>query len=402
MRFIKGLANACRTLRCGTAFWVLLVILAMLQMPSVAFSQTKSSASAPPVYRPVRVAYLEGGPFADYQKIFQGIVQQLAADGLIENGSVTIDPDTEQVQPAWNWLSENAGGKRLVFLSDGFYSAQWDQDKRREALKTLSRRIREKGDIDLILAMGTWAGEDLSNAGLPVPVVVASVTNAYESGIVSGIRRSGELLLVASIEPERYPRQIRLFHNIFGFKKLGIAYEDTASGRSSISLLSIESTAEELGVELVRCTDVFDVSEVSTAAERLERCHKELVRKGAEAVYLTLNRGLVPHHMPQVLEPLLAAKLPTFSQTGQIDVANGALLSISNANYSDEGAFSARQIKAIVEGAMPGNLDQRYEDSASLALNLDTARRIGWAPALEILVSVDEFFRNGQSVSVSH
>lgn len=376
-----------------------LLVLAVVLLPSVSAAEL-SEAKLPSNDRPVRIAYLEGGAFVDYQKIFQGIAQQMEKDGLIDNGAVEIPSESEDVYPMWQWLAQNADGQRVTFVSDGFYTAQWDQEKRADMIASLTKRVKEQGDIDLILAMGTWAGQDLSLAHLPVPVVVASVTNAYESGIVSGIRRSGDPLLVSAIEPERYPRQIRLFHSIFNFKKLGIVYEDTLSGRSSISLAAIELTAEALGLELIRCTNTFDVSDASIAADRLRSCHRELVQKGAEAVYVTLNIGLVPQYMSRVLEPLLAAKLPTFSQTGQVDVANGVLLSISNANYSDEGAFSAQQIKAILEGTMPGDIDQRFEDSVSLALNLDTARKIGWAPPLEILVSIDEFYKNGQSLVV--
>src|SRR5699024_6759606 len=112
------------------------------------------------------------------------------------------------------------------FADDGFYSANWDSEQREEVTGELLRRIQEKGDIDMILAFGTWAGQDFASAELNIPVVVTSVTNAVESGIIPSVEDSGKDNLVASIEPERYKQQVILFHNIFNFKKLGIAYED--------------------------------------------------------------------------------------------------------------------------------------------------------------------------------
>ena len=132
--------------------------------------------------------------------------------------------------------------------------------------------------------------------------------------------------------------------------------------------------------------------DVNVAAARLKACHRQLVERGAQAVYLTANVGLTADTAADVLEPLIEAKLPTFSQVGSFDVANGALLSISEVNLADEGAFSAGQLVRILEGRSPEAINQRYEGAVSLAVNLETAKRIGWEPPLEILVAVDEFY----------
>ena len=343
--------------------------------------------------RPWRVAYVEGGPFSDYQRILRGIALGLQRLGFIENGNVTIPEDSEDAAPMWAWLSRHAGGRKLEFADDGFYSANWDSEQREEVTGELLRRIQEKGDIDMILAFGTWAGQDFASAELDIPVVVTSVTNAVESGSIPSVEDSGKDNLVASIEPERYKQQVILFHNIFNFKKLGIAYEDTPSGRSSIALGEIEKAANELNIDLVRCTDIFDITDTKLAASRLKVCHEQLVQQGADAVYLTLNIGLQPDTTADVLSPLAKAFLPTFSQTGQVDVEHGALLSISQVNTEEEGVFTAQQMAAIMEGTSPGDLSQKYEGAVSLALNLRMATLIGWNPPLEILAAVDEFYQ---------
>ena len=70
-----------------------------------------------------RVIYVEGGPFSDYQRIFQGLALGLEERGLIENGHVPLPKDSEEARGMWEWLHQHAGGKRLVFPADGFYSA---------------------------------------------------------------------------------------------------------------------------------------------------------------------------------------------------------------------------------------------------------------------------------------
>jgi len=364
----------------------------LLLFTSANFGFAADSDLEAPQQKTWRVAYVEGGPFSDYQRILQGIALGLQNLGLIENGGIPLPEDSEEAASMWAWLARNAGGDRLEFVPDAFYSADWDSRQREDRARDLQKRVREKGDIDLILAFGTWAGQDFAKADLSIPVVVTSVTNAVESGIITSVEDSGKDNLIASIEPDRYRQQVRLFHHIFQFKKLGIAYENTPSGESSIALGDIERAAQELGIELIRCHDYFDVADAELASARLKVCHEKLVGQGVDAVYLTLNIGLKPGSMSDVLSPLSRNHIPTFSQTGQIDVENGALLSISQANMQEEGVFTARQIAAIVEGGKPRSLNQRFESAVSLALNLRMATLIGWNPPLEILAAVDEFY----------
>lgn len=83
-----------------------------------------------------RVIYVEGGPFSDYQRIFQGLALGLEERGLIRNGHVPLPKDSEEVRGMWEWLHRHAGGNRLVFLADGFYSAEWDSRQRERCART--------------------------------------------------------------------------------------------------------------------------------------------------------------------------------------------------------------------------------------------------------------------------
>lgn len=340
-----------------------------------------------------RVIYVEGGPFSDYQRIFQGLALGLEERGLIDNGHVPLPADSEEALGMWQWLVSHAGGKHIVFLPDGFYSAGWDKQQRERIRQDVLQRIRERKDVDMILAFGTWAGQDFSAQDLPVPVIVSSVTNAVDSGIIPSVSDSGRDNLVAPIEPDRFKRQVLLFHDIFAFKTLGIAYEDTPAGRGSIALNEIEDAAGELGVTLVRCTDTFDIQDTNLASDRLLACHKKLAEQGVEAVYLTYNVGLQADAMRRVLQPLADARIPTFSQLGSPDVVHGALLSVAQSSITEEGRFSAGLVDAILKGARPRDLSPVFESPVSMALNLFMATLIGWNPPLEVLAAVDEFYQ---------
>jgi ABC-type uncharacterized transport system substrate-binding protein len=340
-----------------------------------------------------RLALVCSGPYKDYQLILRGFFLGLRERGLIENGEAPLG-EGESLEGIWEWAGENAGGGRLEFVADAFYSAEWEQDRRAGIMNDLRRRILEKGDIDAILAFGTWAGKDSAAADLPRPVLVSSASNAVEAGIIASAADSGRDNLWAAVEENRYGRQLRIFHDIFSFSRLGLAYDPSPEGRSGISLNEIEREALALGAELVRCEDKMDISDADLAARRLAACYEQLASAEVDAVYITYNNGMAGARTKTVLAPLLRARIPTFSQAGSEEVAHGALLSIAQANMEDEGRFTAQALAGILEGKKPRELSQRYESSNSLAVNLRAAAVIGWNLPMEILAAVDEFYQD--------
>jgi hypothetical protein len=51
----------------------------------------------------------------------------------------------------------------------------------------------------------------------------------------------------------RYVCLVRLFHDIVGFQKIGVAHEDSEEGRIYANLGSLERVAQERGFEIVVC-----------------------------------------------------------------------------------------------------------------------------------------------------
>lgn len=343
--------------------------------------------------RPLRVAYIEGGPYTDYQKILLGFISGLAQLGGIDNGAVPAPEDGESTAGIWQWLCANAGGKFFEFVPDAYYSAGWDDAAFAGQRRALVDRLNNTKDIDLVLSFGTLAGQGLATDEHKTPVAVLSVTDAVAAGIVPSYEDSGRDNVFAMVEPGRYYRQVVLFHDIFHFKRLGIAYEDTPAGRASAALADIERAAADLDFELVTCTDSFNFPEAAPAVANLIACHEKLAEEGVDAVYITVNMGMQAQAMPQLMRPLLDRRIPTFSQNGVDEVKNGVLLSISQADFSGQGLFAARAVLNIARGQLPRAQSQIYEEAMSLAVNLHTAMLIGWNPSLAVLAAVDEIYQ---------
>jgi ABC-type uncharacterized transport system substrate-binding protein len=243
----------------------------------------------------------------------------------------------------------------------------------------------------MIIAMGTWAGLDMTAEDLGIPVFSMSVTDAVSSGIVHSVKDSGKDNVHAQLEPGRFRRQLSMFHEIFPFKKLGVPYEDTPEGRSTAAMDEIEQTAAELGIELVRCSAALDLPDEEQAFKNLQNCVRTLVPQ-VDALYLTYTSTPL-HRIPELMEPVIKAGIPSFAQAGPQMVEYGVLMSLAQASFADIGQFEADSIAAVIKGKKARQVDQVFEPELGLAVNLKTAMDIGWNPPLEILAAVDEIYQ---------
>jgi ABC-type uncharacterized transport system substrate-binding protein len=341
-----------------------------------------------------RIGYLEGGPFVNYQLYLKEIVGALGELGWVQGALIPPQRDQEDTSRMWAWIAANIKSDYLEFVADAHYSAKWDKALREKIKAKLLRRLSQKKDIDFMLAMGTWAGQDLANNQHAVPTTVISCSDACAANIVKSVADSGYDHLHARLDPRRYQTQVAIFHDIIGFKRLGVAYENTVAGKSYAAIDDVEKVAKEREFELVRCYAVSDVADPKVAADALLRCHEQLAPK-IDAMYLTTHSALKPRNLPSLLAPLNKNKIPTFSQAGSRDVRYGVLLSLATASASFKYAarFHAEVMAKIFNGAKPRALDQVYESPPKIAINLVTAQTIEWDPPVDILGAADEIYQ---------
>ncbi|MFZ1984121.1 MAG: ABC transporter substrate binding protein, partial [Desulfatitalea sp.] len=276
---------------------------------------------------------------------------------------------------------------------DAYWSSNWDAKKLRlQNKQAVLERLNTRKDIDLMLAMGTWAGQDLANNAHRVPTIVVSSSDPVGAKISKSLQDSGFDHLHARVDPTRYERQIRLFHDIFGFTRLGIVYEtDTVDGQTYAAIDAVRRVAEERKFQIVPCHAPFSNVTQEEAYQAVLKCHRELASK-VDAFYLAVHRGIDLQHMPELLAPFLEHKVPVFSQSGSPEVKHGALLCIAQAGFKYAAEFHAQTIAKVFNGARPRDLDQLYMDPARIAINTRTANIIGYDPPDEIFNMVDEIY----------
>jgi ABC-type uncharacterized transport system substrate-binding protein len=341
--------------------------------------------------RRARRALVTAGPFREYQVLFHNMLIGRVERGLIADGDAPLREHDGDVASLWAWAGENAGGDRLEFPADAFYSADWREERRAVVKQQVLERIRTRGDIDCILALGTWAGQDFSTDEVTVPVLVTGVTDAVEAGIVLSVEDSGRDNLVAVIDPGRITKVTRFFHNTFDFKRLGFV-EDSPPGSGDISYDRVEKELQTLGAEPVYCASSIHGGKGASIERAIRDCCAELAERGVDAVWFGYNNDLLFESIPDMIAPLVKAGVPTFSRD-RAAAAGGILMSVSSSHLRDEGDFSAGLLAEILRGKRPRDLTQRFASVLSVAVNLRTAGFIGWDIPLEILAAVDEFDR---------
>ncbi len=340
-----------------------------------------------------RIAYYEGGQYADYDSTLLATI-----NGLMELGWIDKE-DTEPLRDhtakqLWQWLTESNRSKFLEFVGDAFYSLDWDAANRETESKALIDRVNKGKDIDLIISMGTWSGQDLANNRHKIPTLVMSASNAVTSGIVVGANDSGFDHVHAHLSPKRDENQIRLFHDIVEFKRLGVIYENSVAGRSYAAIDQIEKIAAERGFEIVRCFAKSDIPDVSLREQEYISCFERLATQ-TDAIYVTIHGGASDKSIPKLVDIAIKNNIPTFSQSGSNEVESGILLSLSTKDFRYVGLFEAAIIAKVLNGAKPRDLEQVFEESPNLAVNLKTAELIGYLDDLriDVLAAADEFYR---------
>ncbi|HET8597387.1 MAG TPA: ABC transporter substrate binding protein [Castellaniella sp.] len=348
---------------------------------------------ARPDGRKWRLGYFESGDYVEYPRTLRAIVQGLQQLGWL---SVPDIPDELGGRQMWQFLASHVRSDTLEFVPDAYWEpGNFDPALRPAVRESITRRLKDKHDVDLIIAMGTWAGQDMAALGPPVPTVVASTSDAVGAHIVASAQDSGLDNLHARVQPERYQRQVRLFHDIVKFKTMGVVYEDSPEGRTYAAVPAVDQVAAEDGFQVKSCTTGASGIDTAEATRNLFDCYRKLGSQ-VDAMYVTVHRGITPDTVGEVASILREAKVPSFAMLGSAQVRAGLLMSLAQADYSYVGLFHAEVIARIFNGARPRQLSQIWVDPAKIALNLDTARIIGFDPPVDILLAADEVYESRQ------
>lgn len=216
-----------------------------------------------------------------------------------------------------------------------------------------------------------------------------STSNPIEAGI---IKNENDHLYNTrvTIDPNRYERQIAIFHDLTRFKKLGIIYEDSKTGRSYSGIKQVMKVQSKEKFEIVPCYSLDEIiSDQSKREESVLSCINKLTGK-IDAFYLTLQAGMDKKTKKQISQWAIENKIKTFSQYGVDDVKSGILMGTSPSRLVWVGKFEAEGIDKVLNGVPITSLSQVFIDPIFISFNATTAKAIGYHPPIKLMGVVEE------------
>ncbi|MBN1423926.1 hypothetical protein JXA88_05150 [Candidatus Fermentibacteria bacterium] len=336
------------------------------------------------------VAVVQSGEYLPYTRAFVAILTGLSDQGWM--APITV-PDDAEMADVIRELNSKKYSDYIDFPASLYFDFEWEVQ--RSARPEFQRIIgASTNEIDLIISFGTDATRVLSKIdGFRIPVLGDSISNGVTAGIIDSIEDSGKDFLTIRCNVGVYREQVRLFHDLINFKRLGVLYTDTASGRSYAAVDDIEAVAAERGFEVVRMSKYLHEEEGHPEAESgYLRALKELCPQ-VDAVYLTIQAGFTDENLPRVLAVLAAYKLPSFAMANVWRyVERGVLFGVSETEMESAGVYNAQKIVNILKGIKPRSLNQVFQHIPRVAINLKTAEDIGYAVPESVLNRADEIY----------
>ncbi|MEM7542840.1 MAG: TolC family protein [Pseudomonadota bacterium] len=257
----------------------------------------------------------------------------------------------------------------------------WNINSIRDALRALMR----DPEVDIILTSGLIATHVAAHLeGLSKPVIGIVVADSVLQEFPRQGNASGKRNFVYLADDHTVGQDLDLFHRLIGFKQLTIVPDRLVLDAIPELPTLIEEAAQRLDVTI----DVAMASD--SAAQVLER-----MPPATEAVYLPPLSRFSDVEVARLMEGLNARGIATFALTGQPYMSAGALMTGSgrNVDYTRVARRIALNVQSILLGTAAEDLKVDLSQTQKLAINMVTARAIGYSPRwqdLEGSIVIDE------------
>ena len=287
------------------------------------------------------------------------------------------------------WLSltsRETGANRIAALKEGLSALglkegsqivieeRW-ADGQEERLSSLAQELAAKKPA-LIVASAMRAAISAAKSAPKVPIVMASVTDPVEAGLVSNLARpDGMVTGLAGFGVELSGKHLELLLAAAPkLKRVGfLAYSGHPARAKSLD--TVRRAALQLSVD-ARVAEVGSPNEIESAITQLaiDRVQGLVVLPGA--IFVAERR--------RILKLALAQRWPLVVG-GSETAAEGALLSYG----ADQAAYHRRAayyVDRILKGARPGDIPIEQPTTFELVVNLKTAKALGLTMPPEIMV----------------
>jgi putative ABC transport system substrate-binding protein len=225
----------------------------------------------------------------------------------------------------------------------------------------------EKDNVSLIYALTTPVIDRTKTATNHVPIVFSIGSDPVDAGLVSSFAQpGGRLTGVHYLARDLTGKRLEILKEIL--PKIGrvLTFYDPTNKVAADGAALAREEAKRLGIKLIE-RQVGSVDELKSELRKL--------KAGDADAFLYSPDPMVGSQSELIIDIAAANKMPTMFQDQSL-VVKGALAGYGQ-NYLEIGRVTARYVQRVLSGAVPKDLKIETVDSVELAINLQTARRLG-------------------------
>lgn len=339
----------------------------------------------------IRIGYCQSTPDPEATGIMYYTLVDLEKQGVISGmEGYKYKPFIEDGNDLWTYVCTNVQSNYIEFVKDFFYDLEEDTNTQ----KILDRLINK--DIDLMITYGTRAGNEFYNDKHDVNLINFGSNDPIKSGFIKSKEDSGRDNFWAHIDTQRYYNQIKMFYDAVKFKKLGVIQYTDSFRKNFTPTDEIEEISNKYGFEykiydFYNVDQIFEVGDKTRYYSEIKELHEQIARE-CDAFYMIIG-GWSYDDLEFLLEPFIKNDIPIFSQFGSIEVKNGALMSVGKVDFTDIGTCLSDVIIRILNGEKPRNIPQEYAEKVGVAINMQTAKKIGYKPTVQFIINCDEIYK---------
>jgi putative ABC transport system substrate-binding protein len=252
-------------------------------------------------------------------------------------------------------------------------------DGRLERLPALAAELTGL-KCDVIVTRGTPPALAAKAATSTIPIVMASIGEPVETGMVQSLSRpGGNVTGLSAFTTELTQKRVELLKELVpGIRRIG--FLDNMSNRSVPAQWDeTKLAAQSLGLEAL----MFDVRKPEDIAPSFEVA----ITKGVNA--LTVGNDSVTLATRHPIAELAARhRLPTVYASREFIDAGGLIA--YGAHYPDLYRRAAGYVDRIFKGAKPADLPVEQPTRLEIVINLKTAKSLGLTVPLTLLGRADE------------
>lgn len=268
-----------------------------------------------------------------------------------------------------------AEGKQIVFDIRDVRGEASAAAKEAEAL--------ERENVALMLLLTTPVITKAVAATAKTPIVFAIGSDPVTGGLVNSFARpGGRLTGVHYLVRDLTGKRLEILKEILPKTQRVLTFYDPENRVASEGAALAREEAKRLGIKLIE-RHVRSVDEVKAAAQKL--------KAGEADAFLFTPDPMVGNQWAAIIEAAKTKMLPTMFQDQNL-VVKGALASYGQ-NYREIGRATAKYVQQVLNGGSPKDMKIDTIDSVELAVNLQTAKRLGVVVPPQILARAQKVIR---------